>query len=104
MPQISFWLLFSFDKWAHAIVFAIFTYLLSLGLKKQFHIRFLRNNGVKLAVTVGILYGSILELFQGLLFEGRNAEWADMAANATGSFIGIFLFWIIFGKVISSLG
>lgn len=40
-------------------------------------------------ILIVILCGALIELLQGTIIRSRSAEWLDLAANATGAFIGL---------------
>ena len=97
-PDLSFWKLLSFDKAAHAFVFAVLVLLLIIGFKKQYSFRNLRHHAIKIATTFSILYGGLIELLQGWVFIGRSADPFDFLANTIGCFTGLLLFYMIYGK------
>lgn len=50
--------------------------------------------------TGAFVFGGMIEVIQPLV--GRNAEWADIAANTVGIFLGILLGRAIYAKTFSS--
>lgn len=89
--------LLSYDKLGHIGVYMIFTYLLSLAFQKQTHSEKLKIISLKLALTISIVYGAILELFQQMV-PGRMTDLYDLIANAIGAVIGTIVF-VTFTKI-----
>lgn len=86
---------------AHFFVFAIFSFLISVSLKKQYNVPFLRKNGIKVALTSGILYGTLMEFMQLYLWEARSYELQDIMLNVAGCFFGIFIFYFVYKGTVS---
>ena len=97
-PDLSFWEMLSFDKFIHAFMFAVLVLLLIVGFKKQYSYKKLRYNSMKVSVGVAFIYGSLLEFFQEILFIERYSDWFDFIANTAGCFLGLSLFYLIYGK------
>lgn len=91
----------TFDKAAHAFVYAAFSFLWAVGFAKQYTYNFLWRYPKSCALVLGLFYGVLMEVLQFSLFEGRSAEWADILANSIGCFIGIGIFQLIYGKVLN---
>ncbi len=98
-PDLSFWSFFTFDKAAHAFVFAVLVLLLTVGFIKQYTYKSLRYIAVPAAATISLLYGALTETMQMFLQNGRMADVMDFIANSVGVVIGVLLFHIIYGKV-----
>jgi VanZ family protein len=101
MPELDVWAYFPFDKFAHITVFAIFTFLLAIALKKQYGNGKIRYHGVKIALLCGVSYAVIMEVMQQIFFSGRNFDVYDIVANITGSVIGILIFMYIYKGIVS---
>jgi VanZ family protein len=95
-PDLSFWQLLTFDKFAHAFVFAVLAIMLIVAFKKQRKFFFLRENSIKTALISSILYGGVIELIQQAFFIGRYADIFDFIANTIGCFLGLFSFYLIY--------
>lgn len=93
MPELGD--LISFDKLAHLAVFAILSFLLIVGFKKQFSYLKLRHRAVKSGIVISLIYASFLELGQSLI-PGRYANIYDMAFNITGVFVGYLMYLLIY--------
>jgi VanZ family protein len=89
---------FRFDLLAHGLVFGIFTFLLCVGFRKQRSVRIFRYGAAWYALWIGILYGGLLELFQGLIMTGRKGEWLDWLSDSLGSVFGILFFYWVYGN------
>lgn len=85
------------DKFAHIGIFAILVTTLIVAFKKQSNSRLYRIHAKKYALIYSIIYGGILELYQGQLFVQRSSDIMDFAANIIGSFMGVLIFHIIYG-------
>ena len=92
-PQISsFWELLSLDKLIHVSIFAVFSLLLIRGFKKQNKYLFLLSNYKASGLFVGIIYGSLTEIIQYILNNGRHYSLYDFLANSIGCIVGLVLF------------
>lgn len=102
-PNMSLWALLSFDSFAHAFVFAVFTLLWSVALCKQVKYPLLRRSGYRIAALSGVVYGLLIEALQATVYTGRSAEWADMIADAIGCIAGLWLFKLIYNPVLKTV-
>ena len=93
----SFWDLFSLDKLSHATFYAILVFLLANGFQKQTTLKFALLHATGTALVFAIIYGGLIELYQGFILTDRHGDWFDFIANSIGSFIGMkfFLKWKI---------
>ncbi len=92
LPKINSWSdLITADKFAHALVYAIFAVLLYQVLKDS------RNAPKIAAVSIAAFYGALMEFLQHFSSTGRTYELADMAANTLGALMGVIL-WAWWGK------
>jgi VanZ family protein len=101
MPDTPICKFFSFDKIAHVLFFAILTYLLALGFKKHKTNRSLYNHGIKVAFLIAGFYGVVLEVVQYTMIDSRSIELSDITADIAGCLSGIFVFYLIYGKVLA---
>jgi len=95
MPGAPF---ISFDKLAHALVFALLAFWLTVGLRKQSIYRRHRIFAPLLALVYSIAYGGAIEVTQELLLADRYGDWKDLLADAVGAGIGVIAFFAIYGK------
>lgn len=85
------------DKVLHAILYGVLFLLLLVGMIKQKAFEWIRDK-VKLKVfLIVLLYGILLELLQGYVFQGRSIEPLDIAANLVGIGFGFVTFLLIYG-------
>ena len=91
----SFWDLFSLDKASHATFYAILVFLLAIGFKKQTELKFALLHAAGSAMAFAIIYGGLIELYQGYVLTNRTGDWFDFIANTIGTYVGmrIFLMW-----------
>lgn len=89
IPHISFLELLSFDKFVHAAIFFVLYILFR---------RSLNNAGIALTTERRfilffscIIYGGLLEIMQGLVFEERSADLYDFIANSFGVIVANFV-------------
>lgn len=90
IPHISFLELLSFDKFVHALIFFILYFLLYRAFIKG-NIAFTFERRIVLFFMC-IVYGGLLEVMQGLLFEERSADVFDFIANSFGVIVATGLF------------
>ena len=89
IPHISFLELLSFDKFVHASIFFVFALLLIRGLSLQTTFEKLNQRPKMIAPLFCILYGGLMEIMQGTLFEGRSADIFDFIANSVGCMLAV---------------
>lgn len=46
------------------------------------------RNRFSIPLIAGMIYGGLIELYQGFLLPDRMADWADFAANCAGAIAG----------------
>ncbi|GAA4431885.1 hypothetical protein GCM10023188_19850 [Pontibacter saemangeumensis] len=95
MPAVSVWELFSFDSFAHAFLFSVLTFLMIVGLAKQFTFPRLRHYTIRYSLFLSTMFGISIELMQHYFIPGRQGDIIDVLANTIGCLLGIVLFkWI----------
>lgn len=92
IPHISFLELLSFDKYVHAGVFFILIVLTIRGFSLQTQSRFFKQSTKSTAFSICVIYGGVLEVMQGTIFEERSADIFDFIANSFGCIMGILLY------------
>lgn len=95
IPHISFLEMLSFDKVVHAGIFFVLFALMVRGFILQSAYKQLHDNAKGVALIIGISYGGVLEILQGLVFEERSADVYDFAANS----IGCLIAWKLYNRV-----
>lgn len=77
------------DKWAHFVLFGIWTFLVLLS-KPEIKRKYLFKAGL-----AGCLFGWAIEELQGIFTcLGRSKDWVDIGADAIGAFLGVLLFYL----------
>jgi VanZ family protein len=96
MPSgLSLWELLSFDSFAHAFLFCVLTFLMIIGLTKQFTYPKLRHYAIRSSLVICTGFGIAIELLQHFLIHGRQGDLLDVLANTIGCLLGIIVFkWI----------
>ncbi|MDK2771512.1 VanZ family protein [Flavobacterium haoranii] len=75
------------DKITHAMFYFVFVFLWGNA--------FTKNSKTFFKVFVfAILYGIIIEIFQGVFTETRSADFFDVLANTFGALLGLLLLFI----------
>ena len=92
IPHISFLELLSFDKWVHCGIFFVLVLLTIRGFLLQTRFATLKNNAKAITLIICVMYGGMLEVMQGTLFEERSADIYDFVANSVGCMMGFFLY------------
>lgn len=98
LRQLQVDYLWTSDKLAHAVVYAVLAFLLSVGLRKQYERFLLRHYHLMIAFLISISYGLLLELLQDFMTMGRAGSLYDQLANMAGAVVGILACILIFGK------
>ncbi len=88
-----------FDVFVHCFLFGVLCYLLIVGFKKQYSFRVLRYNSIVSAILIVALYGTIIEVIQGVFIITRSFEIKDILANFMGCTIGTLLFSMIYNRI-----
>jgi VanZ family protein len=89
LPDVS---VYSADKFAHAFIFFVFSFLLAKGLLMQNKLLTLKKEPVYFTLLISLFYGVLTEVLQDKIFIERTADVMDMIANATGAVLGLIAF------------
>jgi VanZ family protein len=79
--------LFAPDKIAHFFFYAVLVFLFLNGFRKLNLYHTIKQNQIAIVISC-IVYGGLIELYQGFILTNRVADWTDFIANAIGTFIG----------------
>jgi VanZ family protein len=88
-----------FDKVGHFGMYAIWTFLFFMALKRSPGLTGKRSFWISL--LVGTLTGVVLEFGQYFMAQGRSFELADMVANAVGAVVGAGVGFFLLKRKIS---
>ena len=88
------------DKVAHALMYAVFSFLCVWGYRKQFlsNGKTYQKKALLLAAIIGIAYGGLTEIMQGTIVPKRTGDWFDFLSDCLGTFVGLLIFWLFFKK------
>lgn len=89
-----------FDKVAHLIMYASFTFVSLWGYRKQYaeNGKNYRKKALWITVVIGILYGILTELMQEFLIPTRTGSVYDWIADVVGSFLGAGIYYFFHQK------
>jgi glycopeptide antibiotics resistance protein len=94
LRKFSFIELLSLDKFGHFAFYLVFVYLLSRGFRAVRDNK-LQSRDVVVSAGIGILFGTVLEIFQAIRFVGRHFDVVDLIANIIGCAAGMLVvFWL----------
>ncbi|TXK46063.1 VanZ family protein [Pontibacter qinzhouensis] len=94
-PATSAWELLSFDSFAHAFLFCVLTFLMIVGMKKQYTFVKTRHYAIRYSLFICTFYGIGIELLQEFVLDGREGDIFDVLSNTIGCLSGILLFkWV----------
>src|SRR5688572_26984177 len=79
------------DKIVHCVIYFVLINIWLLYFYKKMDYRF-NSKWILILLSSILLYGIIIEIFQGLFTPLRTADIFDVAANFIGSLLGIFFF------------
>jgi VanZ family protein len=85
IPKLSFLDVIYFDKWVHAGLFAMLTFLFSWPFRKLYPAQH------RLFITIAVLallYGIAMEYVQEYLTTDRDFDYYDMLADGFGCLVG----------------
>lgn len=85
--------LLSYDKLAHLGVFTLFGILVMFGAMTTSILGKSKISQVTYSLTIGIVYGGLLELLQQFASD-RSADLYDFFANVVGTILGVVVFYI----------
>ncbi len=95
IPNVSVWALFSFDTFVHAFLFSVLTFLMIVGLAKQYTLLRIKHYPIRYAFLTSTLFGIFIEITQHFFVPGRQGDLYDVLANTIGCLIGIVMFkWV----------
>ncbi len=87
--------LIAWDKLAHLGMY----FILAVLMKAGFHCSAYKTKPFWSVVIAGSLFGFLIEGLQYLSHTGRHYELADVAANAFGMLLGVWIFEKLINKV-----
>lgn len=93
LPSIGFT-----DKLNHFIAYFILAVLVNLMLIFQRKSRLLFEKAPMATIIICLFYGAADELHQ-MLIPGRSAETLDWVADASGTFVGIFIVYFLINRL-----
>ncbi|WP_276498838.1 VanZ family protein [Pontibacter litorisediminis] len=94
--SLSIWELLSFDSFAHAFMFCVLCFLMTVGMSKQFTFPRVKNYAVRSSLFISTCFGISIELMQHFFIYGRQGDIIDVLANTIGCLLGILLFKLIY--------
>ena len=80
--------LFAPDKIAHFVFYAVYVVLFYRGFAEMPVNTVYHRNQFSIPLLSGILYGGLIELYQGYFLPNRTADYVDFIANTIGALIG----------------
>lgn len=94
VPDVPF-----IDKYEHAVVYFIATFLCFLYITSKGNTKLNRNTTLKI-IAFHITYGLVLELVQHYFVSGRFGEFYDFLANSIGVVLGCTTFFLGFKQYV----
>lgn len=87
LPELE-WKLISVDTFAHLIMYSFLAFAMCLGgLKKNLNLS--KTSLYLIILSVGIAYGTFIELIQGFYIYQRYFDTTDILANTIGTIFGV---------------
>ncbi|MFN0189899.1 MAG: VanZ family protein [Bacteroidia bacterium] len=90
------------DKVAHFIFYSVFVILFTYGFSKMPPGNIWSRNQFSIPLIGGIIYGGLIELYQGYVLTNRTSDYVDFIANCIGSILGWRLMRYLSKKRLSS--
>ncbi|CAN5890930.1 hypothetical protein BH24BAC1_BH24BAC1_15450 [soil metagenome] len=94
LPNTPSWDTISFDKAAHAGVFAVLIFLMSASFWKQRRYRFLQEYPAFSSLLISVLFGIAVAILQTIIGWGREGSLLDVVSNTIGCLIGMGAFYL----------
>ena len=87
--------IFGFDKVAHLLMYAGFTFLTLWGYRKPYQEggTAYRKKALWITLIIGVLYGALTEIMQETLIPSRTGSIFDWFADVIGSILGTVAFY-----------
>ena len=83
--------LFEPDKVGHFAFYSALVFLLVLGFNRAHPAHWMRRNPARTAWLLAVLYGGLIELYQGFILTDRQADPVDFLADCIGGILGVAL-------------
>lgn len=83
------------DKWVHAFIFGVLTFLMVRGYYRTSNAVSIMINHILCILIITIAYGLFIELVQHFFTTNRKGDVLDLLADTIGSLFGVFLFYLI---------
>ena len=96
IPEVGFLDVIYFDKWVHAGLFAMLTFLFSWPFRKLYPAQ--HRLFVSIAISA-LLYGIAMEYVQKYLTTDRDFDYADMIADGFGCLVGYLAIRFVVAKI-----
>jgi len=94
IPSVPMWIeRLHPDKVVHLFLFAVFTFLLVDGFRKQGSPSFIFKHALLVAMLISMFLGGTTELLQGWFIPLRTAEWKDFYSDSIGTLGVIIALW-----------
>ncbi len=76
------------DKVAHFFFYAVYVVLFWRSFSTMHSDSVFYRNPFSIPLFSGIVYGGLIEIYQGLFLPNRTADYVDFIANTIGAIIG----------------
>ena len=97
LDSSSWWSEIHLDKIVHVFAFAFFSLSISIAFTKL-RLFLYKTPILMMIILVGCTgFGTILEIIQGELIDGRTADFLDIVADCVGSILGFIAFRVVYG-------
>lgn len=95
IPQFHLFDLLRMDKIVHMTMYSIFVSLWANTFAGQKKYSKLNESAELYAFSIGVGFGTMMEVMQGTICIDRSAEWGDVLANTIGSLAGIGFYRLV---------
>lgn len=82
-----------FDKWVHAGIFGLMTWLFLQPLRFVSLTAASKRRRIVFIISVLCIWGLMIEVIQDRWIPFRSFEWEDWLSDMAGVFIGLFIFY-----------
>ena len=98
IPKLTFLEWLKPDKIVHLLVFAVLCVFLLRSFLDAHALNLTAKNASKLAISICIVYGALVEFLQYSIFINRSGDVRDAIANSMGAFLGWWIYNRFFNK------
>jgi len=92
--QMDLNLIPNIDKYAHFIMYFVFSFLLLYDFTKGKGLPFSLRKRIAFTLCLAVFYGGVMELIQLIPWLHRSTDWTDFLTNSLGAVTAVTLYTV----------